>query len=86
MFGIRYHGVKGAMGRIVRTRTGLPMYLPENDAQMFDILAELRLYASMNALHKLAEELDDAMLLLETEGRRQGRQRTEGGRAAKDRL
>jgi hypothetical protein len=46
------------------------MYLPENDAQMSDILAELRLYAAMNKLPGLAEELDDAILILETETRR----------------
>ncbi len=46
------------------------MYLPENDAQMHDILAELRLYAQMNGLHNLAEELDDAMMLLAAETRR----------------
>ena len=45
------------------------MYLPENNAQMFDILSELRLYAAMNALPGLAEELDDALMLLATEGR-----------------
>jgi hypothetical protein len=45
------------------------MYLPENHAQMFDILSELRLYAAMNALPGLAEELDDALMLLATEGR-----------------
>ena len=26
------------------------MYLPENNAQMFDILSELRVYAAMNGL------------------------------------
>lgn len=46
------------------------MYLPENDAQMHDILAELRLYAQMNGMSRLAEELDDAILLLAAEGRR----------------
>jgi hypothetical protein len=44
------------------------MYLPENHAQMFDILSELRLYAAMNGLTKLAEELDDVLLLLAREG------------------
>lgn len=43
------------------------MYLPENHAQMFDILSELRVYAAMNNLTKLAEEIDDAMVLLATE-------------------
>lgn len=47
------------------------MYLPEDDAQMYDILAELRLYAAMNALPRLAEELDDALVLLRTETLRQ---------------
>lgn len=46
------------------------MYLPESHAQMFDILTELRIYAAMNGLPALAEELDDALLLLQTEGRR----------------
>ena len=46
------------------------MYLPENNSQMFDILSELRLYAQMNALPRLAEELDDAMVVLATEARR----------------
>ena len=46
------------------------MYLPENDAQMFDILSELRVYAAMNALPRLAEEIDDALLLLTAEARR----------------
>jgi len=47
------------------------MYLPENHAQMFDILTELRIYAAMNGLPTLAEKLDDALLLLQTESRRQ---------------
>lgn len=50
------------------------MYLPENDAQMFDILTELRVYAAMNGLPQLAEKLDDAVVLLEAEGRRAGRE------------
>ena len=45
------------------------MYLPENNTQMFDILTELRIYAAMNGMPKLAERLDDAMLLLVAEGR-----------------
>ena len=49
------------------------MYLPENDAQMFDILSELRVYAAMNALPRLAEEIDDALLLLTAESRRRAR-------------
>ncbi len=44
------------------------MYLPENHAQMFDILSELRTYAAMNGLPRLAEELDDALMLLAAEG------------------
>ena len=44
------------------------MYLPENHEQMFDILSELRLYAAMNRLPQLAEKLDDALMLLATEG------------------
>lgn len=49
------------------------MYLPENNAQMFDILSELRLYAAMNGLPLLAEKLDDAMVLLTAEERRAAR-------------
>jgi hypothetical protein len=45
------------------------MYLPENNAQMFDILTELRIYAATNGLPYLAEELDDALMLLATESR-----------------
>ncbi len=40
------------------------MYLPESHAQMFDILSALRVYAAMHALHGLAEEIDDALMLL----------------------
>ena len=61
------------------------MYLPESDAQMFDILTELRVYAAMNGLPQLAEKLDDALLLLEAEGRRSGR-RSRAVPAAKDTL
>ncbi len=43
------------------------MYLPENDNQMFDILGELRLYASLNKLPGLAEKLDDALVTLVVE-------------------
>jgi hypothetical protein len=46
------------------------MYLPENDAQMFDILSELRMYANLNSLPGLAERLDDAIVLLALEARR----------------
>jgi hypothetical protein len=47
------------------------MYLPEDNEQMFEILAELRLYASLHTFSCLAEELDDALILLRTEIRRQ---------------
>lgn len=43
------------------------MYLPEDNEQMFEILAELRVYAAMNAYTLLAEELDDALVLLQSE-------------------
>jgi hypothetical protein len=45
------------------------MYLPENNEQMYDILAELRLYAAMNDLPALAEKLDDALFILLAESR-----------------
>jgi hypothetical protein len=45
------------------------MYLPETNAQMFDILTELRIYAAMNGMPGLAERLDDALVLLLAEGR-----------------
>lgn len=48
------------------------MYLPESHAQMFDILAELRVYAAMNSLPQLAEKLDDALVVLELETARRG--------------
>jgi hypothetical protein len=48
------------------------MYLPENNEQLFDILAELRLYAAMNSMTGLAEKLDDALILLRVEARRDG--------------
>lgn len=51
------------------------MYLPENDAQLHDILAELRLYAQMNELPQLAEEIDDALVLLAAETRRNVRRK-----------
>lgn len=51
---------------------------------MYDILAELRLYAAMNGLPKLAEELDDALLLLTAEGKRP--RRVSHPFAAKDNL
>lgn len=46
------------------------MYLPEDHRQMFDILSELRIYAAANGLAQLAEQLDDAMVLLLVEGSR----------------
>ncbi|MFO1106534.1 MAG: hypothetical protein U1E34_10565 [Amaricoccus sp.] len=53
------------------------MYLPEDNAQMFDILAELRVYAAMNGLSGLAERLDDALMTLTSESRRvEARDRT----------
>ena len=45
------------------------MYLPESNSQMYDSLSELRVYAAMNALPRLAESLDDALILLATESR-----------------
>lgn len=45
------------------------MYLPETNAQMFDILSDLRTYAAMNEMPHLAEKLDDAIMLLLAEGR-----------------
>lgn len=60
------------------------MYLPENDAQMFDILSELRVYAAMNSLPGLAEELDDALILLQSEARRAGSAAARG-QTARDR-
>ena len=45
------------------------MYLPEDHRQMFDILSELRVYAAANGMEQLAEQLDDAMVLLMVEGR-----------------
>ena len=43
------------------------MYLPENNAQLYEILSSLRLYAARNTLPALAESLDDALHLLVTE-------------------
>jgi hypothetical protein len=51
------------------------MYLPENDAQMFDILTDLRVYAAANRMPLLAEKLDDALMLLQAERRGSGRPR-----------
>lgn len=59
------------------------MYLPENDAQLHDILAELRLYAQMNALSRLAEQLDDAIVVLTSEALRNAR-RADTGTLAED--
>ncbi|MFO1142457.1 MAG: hypothetical protein U1E59_08710 [Amaricoccus sp.] len=63
------------------------MYLPENNDQMFDILTDLRTYAAQNGLAQLAEKLDDALLLLVTEGsvRARGAQ-TGAGTAKQDKL
>jgi hypothetical protein len=47
------------------------MYLPEDNEQMYEILAELRVYAAMNAFTLLAEELDDALVTLQSEIHRQ---------------
>lgn len=58
------------MGNASNAPLETAMYLPENNAQMFDILAELRVYAAMNGLSGLAERLDDALMTLTTEGRR----------------
>jgi hypothetical protein len=49
------------------------MYLPETNAQMFDILTELRVYAATNGMPMLAERLDDALILLLAEGRKPAR-------------
>jgi len=59
------------------------MYLPEDNAQMFDILTDLRTYAAQNGLHGLAEKLDDALMLLIAEGRAPSR-RTETGAAVQE--
>ncbi len=40
------------------------MYLPESHEQMFDILSELRTYAAANQLTGLAEQIDDAIVVL----------------------
>ena len=60
------------------------MYLPETNAQMFDILTELRIYAAMNGMPKLAERLDDAMMVLLAEGRNPARPPLAAGAAAAD--
>jgi hypothetical protein len=52
------------------------MYLPEDDAQLHDILAELRLYAQMNALPRMAEQIDDAIMVLTSEARRNAQRRS----------
>ncbi len=59
------------------------MYLPESNAQMFDILTDLRTYAAQNGLPHLAEKLDDALLLLVSESRAR---RPEPGVAAHETL
>jgi hypothetical protein len=45
------------------------MYTPENHDQMFDIISALRTYAGTNTMPGLAEMLDDALLILASEGR-----------------
>jgi hypothetical protein len=60
------------------------MYLPETNAQMFDILTELRIYAAMNGMPKLAERLDDAMMQLLAEGRSPKRPQLTVGATALD--
>ncbi|HRO12986.1 hypothetical protein [Amaricoccus sp.] len=62
------------------------MYLPETDAQMFDILTELRIYAATNGMPMLAERLDDALLLLVSEGRAPSRPRLATGVAVVDKV
>jgi hypothetical protein len=62
------------------------MYLPETNAQMFDILTELRVYAAMNGMPKLAERLDDAMLVLLAEGRNPTRPPLAAGAAGADKF
>ena len=62
------------------------MYLPETNAQMFDILTELRIYAAMNGMPKLAERLDDALMLLLAEGRNPTRPTLTAGATARDTL
>lgn len=59
------------------------MYLPESDAQLRDILIAVRLYAAENGLSRLAEELDDALMVLETETRR-NRTAAKGTRAVSE--
>jgi hypothetical protein len=49
------------------------MYLPENDDQMYDILSALRTYAAANDMPRLAESIDDALVLLTAEIRLQAR-------------
>ena len=62
------------------------MYLPETNAQMFDILTELRIYAAMNGMPKLAERLDDALMLLLAEGRNPTRPPRAAGATALEKL
>lgn len=59
------------------------MYLPEDDAQLFDILSTLRVYAATNHMHRLAEELDDALVLLRADTRQAARHSC-AGRATRD--
>jgi len=60
------------------------MYLPESNVQLFDILAELRVYAAMNALPGVAEKLDDALILLRTEAIRTPDRRRAAGQPVYD--
>jgi hypothetical protein len=46
------------------------MYLPESDVQLYEILSDLRVYADQNGMPRLSEQLDDALLLLTVEARR----------------
>lgn len=57
-----------------------PMYMPENDDQLFDILSELRVYASLNGMPLLAERLDDALMVLAEERGRAGAARPPASR------
>jgi hypothetical protein len=59
------------------------MYLPEDNAQLFEILSTLRVYAATNHMPKLAEELDDALILLRAETR-SARRPGAAGQASQD--
>jgi hypothetical protein len=49
------------------------LYLPENDDQLYDILAALRTYAAANDMPRWAESIVDALVLLSAEIRLQAR-------------